>query len=166
MSVNRHTDLIRVEHIGVPMDSLGTVGLRIRYARKELRKLTQPQLAAMAGIKQPSLSELETGETKEISGPVLIALAKALKVRAEWILSGEEPIEAEPAETLNADEKELLMLYREASGRWKVAIKYMAKLRHDDRQEEAVAYVLSKVAATPVPDSKLGDKWTRPDKKR
>lgn len=151
----------------MPKDALTTVGLRIRHARFELRKkMRQADLAKAAGIKQPSLSELETGETKEISGPTLIALARALRVRPEWLLTGEEPIEPTTAETLSSDELELLTLYRNASSRWKIAIKYMARLRHDERQEEAVSYLLSKVAATPVPDEKLGDNWTRPDKKR
>lgn len=77
----------------MPIEGLDTVGLRIRHARKELRKLTQLQLASSAGIKQASLSELETGETKEISGPTLISLAKALRVRSEWLMTGELPME-------------------------------------------------------------------------
>jgi transcriptional regulator with XRE-family HTH domain len=131
--------------------------------------MTQPQLAAAAGIKQPSLSELETGETKEITGSVLISLAKALRVRAEWLLTGEEPIEIDPAGwMLTSDEREMLDLYRGASNRWKVAIKYMASLRadaHQDLAAESMNVVFARIAATPVPDSKLGDKWTRPDKK-
>lgn len=164
LKVNRHADSVQADYIGVPMD-ITTVGGRLRYARK-LRQLNQHQLAKLAGIKQPSVSEIETGETKEISGPVLIALSKALRVRPEWlILGGHEPVEPEPDTALSNDERELLQIYRGASSRWKVAVKYMAKLRQDEKQEEAIAYVLSLVTATPVPDSKLGDKWTRPDKK-
>lgn len=166
MQVNRHADSIHVEHIGVPLDALDTLGLRLRHARKELRKLTQPQLASAAGIKQPSLSELETGETKEISGPVLIALARALRVRPEWLVTGEEPIESGPA-TLRSDERELLDLYAAASPKWRVAIKYMAKLRGDEQQDlasESMNIVFAKIAATPVSDDRLGDNWTRPDK--
>lgn len=166
MSVNRHADIHPREHIGVSIIDLPTFGLRLAHARKTLRKLTQKELAKAAGIKQPSLSELESGETKEVSGPVLIAIAQALRVRAEWLMTGVEPIEIDPAGwLLTTDERELLDLYRNATARWKIAIKYMAKLRADERQEEAVAYVLSMVSATPVPDEKLGDNWTRPDKK-
>lgn len=132
--------------------------------------MTQPQLAKEAGIKQPSLSEIETGETKEISGPVLIAIARALRVRPEWLMTGVEPIEIDPAGwMLTSDERELLELYRGATQRWKVAIKYLASLRGDADQElaaESMNVVFAKISATPVPDSKLGDKWTRPDKKR
>lgn len=121
----------------------------------------------MVGIKQPSLSELETGETKEISGPVLMALSKALRVRAEWLVTGELPIEPE-ATVLTSDERELLERYRGATNRWKLAIKYMAGLRadaHQDLAAESMNVVFAKIAAEPVPDYKLGDKWTRPDKK-
>jgi transcriptional regulator with XRE-family HTH domain len=131
--------------------------------------MTQPQLAAATGIKQPSLSELETGETKEISGPTLISISKALRVRAEWLMTGDDPAEPDPAYTLSSDERELLELYRGASNRWKVAIKYMASLRadaHQDLAAESMNVVFARIAREPVPDSKLGDRWTRPDKKR
>lgn len=143
----------------MPMrDGLPTVGLRIRHARRELRKLTQPQLAAAAGIKQPSLSELETGETKEISGPTLMAVAKALRVRPEWLLTGELPIERSAADDLAQDELELLANYRAAAPRWKVSIRYMAALRGDQAQDEAAGsmnIVLAKIAATPVADYRV-----------
>jgi transcriptional regulator with XRE-family HTH domain len=66
---------------------LSNLGLRLRHARKE-RKLTQPQLATAAGLTQPSISELETGETKEISGPTLIAICQAMKIRPIWLVTG------------------------------------------------------------------------------
>lgn len=131
-----------------------TFGLRLRHARKELRKMRQEDLAKAAGIKQPSLSELETGETKEVSGPVLVSLSKALRVRPEWLVTGELPIEPN-AEALSEDERELLERYREASGRWKIAVRYMAGLRHDAQQEEAATYLMSKIFATPVPDARV-----------
>jgi len=144
------------------MPTLDSFGLRLRYARK-LRKFDQTQLASAAGIKQPSLSELETGETKEPTGPVLIALSKALKVRSEWLITGEDPIEPDQT-VLTQNERELLELYRGASNRWKLAIKYMAGMRNDEQQEKAGTFVLSQIFATPVPDAKLGENWTRPDK--
>jgi transcriptional regulator with XRE-family HTH domain len=145
------------------------LGLRLRYARKELRKLTQPQLAALAGIKQPSLSEIETGETKEVSGPVLIALAKALRVRPEWLVNGDEPVEPNLAATLTPDEVELLQNYRSASKRWRLSLRLMSRLKADDAQDdlaESVNVLMAKISADPVPDSKLGDRWTRPDRKK
>lgn len=148
----------------MPKDGLTSVGLRIFHARKGLRKLSQAKLAEAVGVKQSSISDLESGATKEISGPVLIGIAKALQVRPEWIMTGAGQIEPSAEEALSDDERELVKLYRGASSRWKIAIKYMAGMRNEAKQEEAGAYVLSKIFATPVPDSKLGDNWTRPDK--
>jgi transcriptional regulator with XRE-family HTH domain len=107
----------------VPIKELSNVGTRIRQAR-DLRKLTQKELATAAGIKQPSLSELETGETKEITGSVLIALAKALRVRPEWLMTAELPVEV----GTNPDEQDLLDRYRQASDRLKTAIRLMADM--------------------------------------
>lgn len=149
----------------MPIEGIETVGLRIRHARK-LRKLNQEQLAKAAGIKQPSLSELESGATKEISGPVLIAISGTLHVRPEWVVTGAEPIEADPAHALSDEELELLKLYRNASGMWKLAIKYVANMKLEEQREKATTYLLSMVTATPVPDSRLGDNWTRPDKRK
>lgn len=69
-----------------------TLGERIRHARS-LRGLSQTQLATMGGIKQPSMSDLETGETKEPMATTLIALANALRVRYEWLAHEEGPME-------------------------------------------------------------------------
>lgn len=163
--VNRLADWFASEHIGVPIHSLGT---RLRYARKH-RKMSQGTLAKGAGITQPSVSELESGETKEITGPTLIAICQVLSVRPEWLVKATGPMEPHPAEGLTEDELELLSLYRAATGRWKVAIKHMAKLRGDNRQDEAadtMNYVLAKIAADPVGDERLGTNWTRPDKKQ
>jgi transcriptional regulator with XRE-family HTH domain len=146
---------------------LDSVGLRLRHARVEIAKHTQAAAATKAGIRQASLSELETGETKEISGPTLIALAKAYNVRPEWIMLNEEPVAPDPAYALRSDERELIAFYRQATERWKTAIKYIAQLRGDHAQElaaESMNVVLAKIAAEPVADYRLGDKWTRPDK--
>lgn len=142
-----------------------SLGLRLRHARKIMRKMTQAQLAKAAGVEQPSISELETGETKEISGPTLLAVSRALGVRAQWLVHGDEPIEPAFGDSINDDEQELLQLYRDSSPQWRLAIKYMAKMRHDKQREKAAAYVLSSIFATPVPDERLGEDWTRPDKK-
>lgn len=141
------------------------LGLRLRNARK-LRKMSQAALAKAAGVKQPSISELESGETKIISGDTLIAISQALQVRPEWIVTGREPMEVHPHALLSEDERDLLAKYRSAAPRWKVSIRYMAALRGDVQQEEAAEsmnMVLAKVAATPVPDERLGTSWTRPD---
>jgi transcriptional regulator with XRE-family HTH domain len=141
------------------------LGVRLRHARNH-RKMSQGTLAKAAGIKQPSISELESGETKVISGDTLIAIAQALHVRPEWIVNGRGQMEADPLAALEPDERELLEKYRAAAPRWKISIRYMAALRGDVQQDEAAEsmnVVLAKVAANPVPDHRLGTNWTRPD---
>jgi transcriptional regulator with XRE-family HTH domain len=65
----------------------GTLGDRIKWAR--LRKeLTQVQLAALASIKQPTLSSLETNETKQARSGTLLRIAAALDVEPYWLQTG------------------------------------------------------------------------------
>lgn len=143
--------------------SLTSLRLRLRYARTQLRHITQQQLARAAGLKQPSISELETGETKEISGPTLIAIADALKVRPEWLVTGKLPMEYGEGEMLSQDERELLTRYRAAAPRWRSSILYMAAVRGDVDQDEVAGSVLEKIAAQPVPEYRV--RRTRAGKK-
>lgn len=62
-------------------------GRRIRQERKA-QKLSQEELARQAGITQPSLSEIETGETKNLRGQTLLGIARALRLNTWWILTG------------------------------------------------------------------------------
>jgi len=62
---------------------------RIKTKRKELG-LTQSQLAKAVGIKQPSLSSIERGESKDLKATTLKGLAKALQVTPEWLETGKE----------------------------------------------------------------------------
>jgi transcriptional regulator with XRE-family HTH domain len=73
---------------------------RIREAR-QARKMTQIQLAKAASIKQPSLSELETGESKTLSGDTLIALSAALRVRPEWLQNGKGQMDIDASQPLH-----------------------------------------------------------------
>lgn len=150
------------------MSDLTSLGLRLRHARRERGNMSQAALAKAAGIKQPSVSELESGETKEISGPTLIAIAGALKVRPEWLVNGKGAMNEDEFGNLAQDERELLTNYRAALPRWKVSIRFMARLKGDAEQDEAAEsmnVVLAKVSATPVADERLGPGWTRPDRR-
>jgi phage repressor protein C with HTH and peptisase S24 domain len=90
LAVNRHTDSF-YRHAW----AMRSIGERLRHVRK-LRGLNQDQLATMAGIKQPSVSELETGETKEPMASTLISLSAALRVRYEWLAHGQGDMEEPP----------------------------------------------------------------------
>ena len=60
---------------------------RVRAARAALG-LSQAELAARVGIKQPSLAAIETGETRRPR--FLLGLARALGVTPEWLENGDE----------------------------------------------------------------------------
>lgn len=62
-------------------------GRRIKQLRLALG-INQRQLARAIGIAPPSLSELETGKTKEPSGPVLARLCKALGTNQDFLITG------------------------------------------------------------------------------
>jgi phage repressor protein C with HTH and peptisase S24 domain len=77
--VNRDTDLMRTDNIGM------SIGSRIKEARLGA-KLTQKELARRVGMAQASLSELETGESQ--STTLVASLAAALGVSALWLETG------------------------------------------------------------------------------
>jgi transcriptional regulator with XRE-family HTH domain len=67
--------------------------------QRELAELSMRQVAAMAGISNPYLSQIEHG-LRAPSEEVLRAIAESLNVSAD-MLRGEEPA-AEPAEVIEA----------------------------------------------------------------
>jgi transcriptional regulator with XRE-family HTH domain len=70
------------------------MGMRLRHARK-LRGLTQVELAKASGVKQATISELETGESRSPWGTNLVALAQSLKVSSDWLANGKGPMDGQ-----------------------------------------------------------------------
>ncbi len=66
-----------------------SLGIKVRTLRK-IRGFTQAQLAKRLKITQPSLSEIETGETKEVSGVVLAGLCRELRAMPDYFVLDEE----------------------------------------------------------------------------
>ena len=92
-----------------------TMGSRIRDLRKR-RRLTQVQLASLAGITQGTLSLIENNESKDVAGATLAGLCRALKTTPEFIVAGAgDPDSIEQA----IAEHELVFLWRDlpAEGR-------------------------------------------------
>jgi transcriptional regulator with XRE-family HTH domain len=73
-----------------------TIGQRVKYAR-EARDMKQHELARKVGIRQPTLSALESG--KAAATKHIIPIARALRVRAEWLQYGTGAMEASPDRT-------------------------------------------------------------------
>lgn len=95
-------------------------GIRIREIRNH-RGYTGKTLAKMAGISQKFLSEIENGK-KGFSGEVLYNLSKALKVDADYILTGNnvKVLDEELAEATKLfgikDKEQLIKILKEISG--------------------------------------------------
>lgn len=88
--VNRNIDhkLDKNSYMDKPYD-LMTIGGRVRYAREKLAKpkrLSQRALARLAGMSQPTLSDLENGEGGSAR---IVDLATVLKVNPRWLARGE-----------------------------------------------------------------------------
>jgi len=67
-----------------------TLGERIREARLA-KGLGQRGLAEASGVSQGHISHAESGKRQELGPTVLGALARALEVSPEWLLTGEGP---------------------------------------------------------------------------
>lgn len=62
-----------------------SIGARIKFLRKE-KRLSQAQLGKLAGIDQSVISDLENNPLS--TSKKLVAIARALGVRAEWLETG------------------------------------------------------------------------------
>ena len=72
---------------------MSTLATRLRRARKAIvPKMSQTNLAHLAGVTQPTISDLEKGVSKEMDASTLIGICRALNVRPDWLLLGEEPM--------------------------------------------------------------------------
>lgn len=68
--------------------SLDTLASRLQVARKHLG-MTQEQLAAASGLKQPDISKIEKGLIQQTTG--IARLASALRVPVLWLEIGDDP---------------------------------------------------------------------------
>jgi transcriptional regulator with XRE-family HTH domain len=132
--------------IGTPTLRLGMLcgvdtGKRIR-ALRVARGLKQKDLARAIGIAAPSLSELETGKSKEPSGSVLAALCRVLHTNGEWLLTGKG--EAGAYFTLDGDQAEMQAIWDQLPPQGQSALLATARGLRD-------AYVTAPSTANPYP---------------
>jgi transcriptional regulator with XRE-family HTH domain len=85
-----------------------TIGSRIKGLRKS-KHLTQGELAKRIGIKQPSLSLIESGGTVTIAGTTLAALCSELTTTPSFIMLG---VEDGDAHETAMQEAELIAIFR------------------------------------------------------
>lgn len=119
-------------------------GKRIKALRLA-RGMMQKDLARAIGIAAPSLSELETGKSKEPSGPVLAALCRVLHTNSEWLLTGKG--EAGAYFTLDGEQSEIQTIWDMLPEQGRAALLATARGLRD-------AYVAGPNAANPFPNRK------------
>lgn len=115
-SVNRNPDMIFADNTGM------TIGQRIKKTRAELG-MTQQDLADKTGLTQPTLSELERGDSA--SSSYLPAIAAALGVSALWLQKEQGP--KYPIRSITQRELTLITAYREATEEGKTFIEMACK---------------------------------------
>lgn len=107
-----------------------SIGDRIRWLR-EVRKMTQVELAERVGIKQSSLSNLETTNSRKPAASTLLKLAAILEANTEWIMSGKgDPFNV--PEITNADSSDLVRRFERMSPDQKMALMAAAKAFYPD----------------------------------
>ena len=82
------------------------IGGRIKHMREQ-RGMTQPELAEAIGIKQPSMSDIESGKSKSPSAINLLKIAHALDANPWWLATGE----GEPTALASAQQREWAELF-------------------------------------------------------
>jgi len=88
--------------------TMQTPGQRIRTAREDAG-YQQGEFAKLIGIKQITLSEIESGETKLPSAEVALKMTELLGRSLQWIVFGDDG----KLETPSDKEEELLTLTRQ-----------------------------------------------------
>lgn len=107
-------------HTIIRMD---TIGKRIRARRKQLG-LTQVDLALRSGIKQPTLSQIEQDQTKEMEASTLAGLCRELMLTPDYVIFG---VGHAGDEELAVLEAELLFILRSIPKDKQEAMIHMAR---------------------------------------
>lgn len=71
---------------------MGTLAERLELAMRGPPRVSQAALARACGVKPPSVTDWLSGGTQSLKGKNLLAAAAFLKVRAEWLATGELPM--------------------------------------------------------------------------
>jgi transcriptional regulator with XRE-family HTH domain len=93
--VNRHS-----EFVGTYDSEMGnTLKERLELAMKGPPVVRPVDLARACGVKPPSVADWLSGRTKRLEGANLLAAAKRLGVRPEWLSTGNGPMRLNKSDT-------------------------------------------------------------------
>lgn len=116
------------------------IGRRIREVRMQ-RGMSQAKIAEIIAVNDSYICNIEKGE-KQVSLTALVAIADALKVTADVLLSGNQKFDAkeyhsEFVEVLSdCDEFEKRLIYNAACAvRETIKDEYLLKKNHDDEKK-------------------------------
>jgi transcriptional regulator with XRE-family HTH domain len=113
---NRFPENIWLDDVGMPKKlepaPMTTFGGRLAHWRKQCGFENQGAFAAELGIRQGSLSELETGKSHSPSAHVLLKACELLKLRPRYLWLGEEPASMQHFSELSGPEAQLVMMFR------------------------------------------------------
>lgn len=132
----------RIYQSGCNTSAVASIGERIKTLRTA-RRLSQPDLARLVGIKQPSLHNIESDKTKTLRGETLAGLCRVLNVSPD-VLLGKRRV---PSDETLLHESELLALWR-------------ALPQANQEHLLAVARALATKPRTPRPSTQAGSPTT------
>lgn len=96
-----------------------TIGERVR-ALRIMRGMKQATLAKAAGIKPPSLSQIETGRTKTLKASTILRIAAALDTNPSFLMSGTGS--PEMADAPNPNDEEVMEVMRGMTAKQRAAL--------------------------------------------
>lgn len=76
----------RIESVSLYLGTMMTLTLKLKEYRQR-KRLSQAQLAKAVGVRQATISGLETGKSRRIELDVLEKLAKALGIKAGKLIA-------------------------------------------------------------------------------
>lgn len=169
---NRYPEINAADDPQMPkmLDSppLTAFGGRLAHWRKQ-RGLSQGALAERLGIKQSSLSELESGKSKSPSADVLVKACDVLQVRPRYLWLGEEPAELQNFSELSGPEAQLVMMFRSLptdAARQALMIDMNAKQKPPAGQPQGrIVDRLKQRLGAPIQETFPNDEYNRQDRK-
>ena len=93
--------------MGLELRDPANIGGRIQHIR-ELREMSVSDLARAIGIKQPSVSDIESEKSKSPSAINLLKICEVLRANPWWVMTGE----GDPEKDVDVDEAEWVAVLR------------------------------------------------------
>ncbi|TAK45239.1 MAG: XRE family transcriptional regulator [Betaproteobacteria bacterium] len=135
-------------------DTPKLIGDRIRERREELQ-MKPADLHRASGVSISAVLQWESNKTKNLKLEHLFKVADALGVEPKWLASGT----GVKLKSFTIEEAEAISRLRNALPKWRRYVVSLAMITDHDRQQ-----LFLDMLSEHVPDEKLGDGWTRPDK--